>query len=380
VRKSDGAELRRALVRELERAGVLSRGAVRDAFLAVPRERFLRDFAAREGLAAVYRDEAILTRRDPRGAPASSSSQPAIMAMMLERLALERGARVLEIGTGTGYNAALLATIVGPGGRVVSVELDPETVAKAQHALQEGGYAVEVVAGDGREGFAPEAPYDRVIVTASAETVPRSWYDQLVDGGIVVVPLRVSAATMQAIPALRKEAGGFRSVAVLCGSFMPLRGAPDEPIDEPGGIDLPDGLELSHVAGSGLDAEAGRRLEKLVTGAPRVRLVDLRATRWALGLYLALEAPPGRFVDGPAGAGVIAPNGGGIALVTGSRRHAVLAAWGDPEAEALLGELLAGWRELGEPAEAQLDELLELRISYPGGVPTLSHRWRRAAA
>src|SRR3989440_8507888 len=124
------------LVRRLERGGTIWSPAVREAFLAVPRERFLPG----RPLEQVYRDEAILTRRDAGGAPTSSSSQPAMMALMLEQLRLEPGQRVLEIGAGTGYNAALLATIVGPR-RVVSVELDPETAAEARDALE--GYEVE---------------------------------------------------------------------------------------------------------------------------------------------------------------------------------------------------------------------------------------------
>jgi protein-L-isoaspartate(D-aspartate) O-methyltransferase len=327
---AESAELRQTLVRRLERAGLISSARVRNAFLAVPRERFLPG----RRLDAVYRDEAILTRRDESGAPASSSSQPAIMALMLERLLLEPGQRVLEIGAGTGYNAALLATIAGPG-NVVSVELDPETAAEARGALED--YGVEVVTADGREGWAPGAPYERMVVTASAEAVPRAWHEQLVEGGIAVVPLRLGAGAPQAIPALRKTEDGFRSVSVLCGGFMPLRG--------------------------GASAEPEERI--VLTGPGRLRPFPGRSRRWTFGLYVALEAPGDAYVDGEKGFGVAV--GDGVALVT----EWGLAAWGGPEAEELLDRLLEEWRDRGRPGEGELT----IAITYDDGASRLEHAW-----
>ena len=318
-------------MQRLERAGAISSTRVRDAFLAVPRERFLPGLP----LQAVYRDEAILTRRDATGAPASSSSQPAIMALMLERLELEPGQRVLEIGAGTGYNAALLSTIAGHG-RVVSVELDPETAAEARRALE--GYGVEVVTGDGRVGWATGAPYSRLIVTASAESVPRAWHDQLAEGGIAVVPLRLGSGAPQAIPALRKTAGGFRSVSVLCGGFMPLRGGPP-------------GRHATPVAPA---------------GPPRLRPFPGPMQRWMFALYVALEAPDEAYVDQDHGFGVTVEDG--VALVTESG----LAAWGGPAAEELLGRLLEDWRARGRPGERELT----ITVDYVNGESRLTHAWQ----
>jgi protein-L-isoaspartate(D-aspartate) O-methyltransferase len=328
---ADSAELRQALVRRLERAGVVSSTPVRDAFLAVPRERFLPG----RRLDVVYRDEAILTRRDETGAPMSSSSQPAMMALMLERLLLEPGQRVLEIGAGTGYNAALLSRIVGPG-NVVSVELDPETAAEAREALE--GYDVEVVTGDGREGWARGALYDRMIVTASTEAVPRAWHEQLAEGGIAVVPLRLGGGAPQAIPALRKTAEGFQSVSVLCGGFMPLRGGPS--------------------------SERGARLT--LTGPSRVRPFPGRTRRWTFALYVALEAPRDAYVDGEEGFGVAVDDS--VALVT----EWGLAAWGGPEAEELLDRLLDEWRARGRPGERELT----ITVAYDDGTSRLEHAWQ----
>jgi protein-L-isoaspartate(D-aspartate) O-methyltransferase len=191
---SDSRPARAQLVAELERRALIRSERVREAFFAVPRELFVPEFATREGLEAVYRDDAILTKQSEHGVPLSSSSQPSIMAVMLEQLCVEEGMRVLEIGTGTGYNAALLSLLVGARGQVVSVDLDGPIAAAARRALREGGYRVRVVHADGRAAFPGAAPYDRIIVTASADTVPRAWFEQLMDGGLLQVPLRLATS------------------------------------------------------------------------------------------------------------------------------------------------------------------------------------------
>ncbi len=201
--------------------------AVRRAFLAVPRERFLPEVAEHEGLERVYQNQAIVTVKDERGVPASSSSQPSLMAAMLEQLDLRAGHRVLEVGAGTGYNAALLAKLVGARGRVVSVELDPATARGARRALASVKSGARVVRGDGRDGWPLAAPYDRIIVTASTPAVPAVWHEQLVDGGLLELPLRLARAVeAQVIVTLRKQGDALRSEALLPGGFMPLRDAP----------------------------------------------------------------------------------------------------------------------------------------------------------
>lgn len=117
----------------------------------------------------------------------SSSSQPSLMAEMIDMLELEPGMRVMEIGTGTGYNAALLAHLLGSE-NVVSVEIDPELAAHAQGALERAGFFVEVIAANGETGYPPGAPYDRIIVTAAAHTVPYAWVEQTRPGGMILVP------------------------------------------------------------------------------------------------------------------------------------------------------------------------------------------------
>src|SRR5207249_127779 len=99
--------------------------------------------------------------------------------------------RILEIGAGTGYNAALLAQLTGPGGQVTTVDIDPEVTAQARHALDTTGYGrVHVVTRDGALGDAEHAPYDRIILTAGAWDVPPAWWEQLAPGGRMVLPYR----------------------------------------------------------------------------------------------------------------------------------------------------------------------------------------------
>jgi protein-L-isoaspartate(D-aspartate) O-methyltransferase len=226
VSTASSLDLRRRLVQHLRRRGFLQDPRVADAFLAVPRELFLADVVQGSGLAAVYHDEAIVIERDPvTGMPLSSSSQPAIMALMLQMLDVRPGHRVIEIGAGTGYNAALLHRLVEPEGMVATIDIEPDLAARAAAALAALGARVQVVVADGRLGLPGAAPVDRIEVTASSDEIPRAWYDQLRSGGKLVVPLRLSATleSTHAVTAFQKVPGGFDSLAVTPGGFMPLR-------------------------------------------------------------------------------------------------------------------------------------------------------------
>jgi protein-L-isoaspartate(D-aspartate) O-methyltransferase len=221
-------EMRRRLVAHLRRRGYLRDQRVTRAFLTVPRELFLPQELRRVGLAGVYRDDAIVTRRDPQTrAPTSSSSQPAIMAVMLEMLGVRPGERVVEIGAGTGYNAALLGLLTGRDGRVVTLDVDVETATAAARGLRSFRSSAQVVVADGAGSWplGPAPGVDRLEVTASTDDVPRSWFDQLVPGGTAVVPLRLSDAgdRAHAVTAFVKVEDGFDSVAITSGGFMPLR-------------------------------------------------------------------------------------------------------------------------------------------------------------
>ncbi|MEV7915581.1 methyltransferase domain-containing protein [Streptomyces griseus] len=178
------------------------------AFRGVPRHTFLpgtvwvgddleecdRATAPAEWLRHAYADTAVVTQVND-GATAApeerwascSASAPSIVFRMLDLLDVRPGHRVLEIGTGTGWNAALLAHRLGPG-RVTTVEVDPELAATSAVRLEGAGADVHAVHGDGARGHERGGPYDRVIATCSVRSVPPAWIAQTRPGGVVLVP------------------------------------------------------------------------------------------------------------------------------------------------------------------------------------------------
>jgi protein-L-isoaspartate(D-aspartate) O-methyltransferase len=140
------------------------------AFRTVLRHQFVPGTPLEE----VYSNRLVLTKQDQDGQWISSSSQPAIMAIMLEQLGLEPGHRLLEIGAGTGYNAALMAHIVGKAGQVVTVDIDEDLVEAAREHLTMAGFEqVQVVCADGGYGYVEAAPFDRIILTVGGLISPQ---------------------------------------------------------------------------------------------------------------------------------------------------------------------------------------------------------------
>ncbi|HEV2654947.1 MAG TPA: methyltransferase, FxLD system [Ktedonobacteraceae bacterium] len=211
--------LHQGLVDQLKSNGYLSSASVEAAFRAVPRHLFLPDVALEE----VYRDQAIVTK-SLHGQFVSSSSQPAIMAIMLEQLQLQPGQRVLEIGAGTGYNAALMAHIVGEAGQVVTIDIDEDIVEGARTHLAAAGFErVHVVCTDGGLGYPEAAPYDRVILTVNAADITPSWRAQLKPDGRLLLPLLLRGP--QASIAFAPVGDHMESLSVNACGFMGLRGA-----------------------------------------------------------------------------------------------------------------------------------------------------------
>ncbi|MDQ2880749.1 MAG: hypothetical protein M3Y48_05665 [Actinomycetota bacterium] len=148
------------------------------------------DLSGQQGLALVYSPTTLVTEVDAEGGAVSSSTKPDLMVRMLETLDVHDGHRVLEIGTGTGYNVALLACRLGDE-RVFSLDVGTDLVAAAGQRLAAIGCYPRLTARDGIEGWPEHAPYDRIIATCSVPRVPWAWAQQLTPGGKVLADLKV---------------------------------------------------------------------------------------------------------------------------------------------------------------------------------------------
>lgn len=220
---SDWRPMAAAMTEQLMAKGELTVPAWRQAFQGTPRHLFVPDHSRTDA----YAQDALVTQwvADDMGnkRPTSSLSAPAAVAVMLERLDVQEGHRVLEIGTGTGYNAALLAHRLGPA-NVTSIEIDPQVADQARQALATAGYPVTVITADGAKGYPPHAPYDRIISTASVQQVPYPWVAQTRAGGKILTPWG-SAYHNGALVCLTVAGNGSAQGRIVGNvSFMLLRG------------------------------------------------------------------------------------------------------------------------------------------------------------
>lgn len=201
---------REAMVEEqLLRRGIRD-AAVVEAFRAVPRHRFVGE---------AHRSEAYDDHPLPIG-EGQTISQPYMVALMTQCLGLERDARVLEIGTGCGYQAAILARIAR---EVCTVERIGALAKKAEALLGDLGYTnVRFFVGDGSRGLPEIAPYDGIVVTAGSPRIPQPLIDQLAEGGRLVIP--VGGRWSQELLVVRKERGGVAQQGVCGCVFVPLVG------------------------------------------------------------------------------------------------------------------------------------------------------------
>lgn len=194
------------MVDTLLQQGVFRDERVREALLDVPREAF------------VVEGDAFLDAPQPIGG-GQTISAPHMVAMMAEALDVKPGHRVLEVGGGSGYHAAVLARLCSPG-RVVSVERIPELAAKARDTLRRSGVGnVEMVEGDGSLGHPAGAPYDRISVAAGAPALPAPLLDQLAPDGVLLIP--VGPLDMQTLVRVTKDG---TQVPLMAVRFVPLVG------------------------------------------------------------------------------------------------------------------------------------------------------------
>jgi protein-L-isoaspartate(D-aspartate) O-methyltransferase len=205
---ADESVSRMEFLLNLRRRGIMDQAVLR-AMDEVPREHFVRP----ELLEAAYADHAL---------PISCGqtiSQPYVVAYMTEQLELRPDHRVLEIGTGSGYQAAVLSRLAR---EVVSIERYRTLAETARTRLQTLGLRnVEIVVGDGLKGCPDHAPFDRIMVTAAAETVPAALLDQLSENGILLLPLGPHSGAQQIVK-LRKTMDGIGREELLPVRFVPL--------------------------------------------------------------------------------------------------------------------------------------------------------------
>jgi protein-L-isoaspartate(D-aspartate) O-methyltransferase len=239
---ADEAEIRVTVERyvdQLKAAGAIGSAAVERAFRAVERHRLLETFYQRDAdgwktlehdpghprrdhLALIYADTALATRRID-GLPASSTSQASLVARMLELLDLSQGMKILEVGAGTGYNAALLAEIVGGQRLVVTVDVLEDVVDQTRRLLAAAGYPqIQVLLRDGFEGVPEEAPFDRIVATVGCSDLSPHWAEQLADDGAMLVPLQDASGHPLAL--LRMDGGVLHGRLVERTGFIPVRG------------------------------------------------------------------------------------------------------------------------------------------------------------
>jgi len=327
--------------------------AVLDAFRAVPRHRLVPVFwEVSDGPWTGWRDpvehragdgdaralellhdveRAFPTRRSGPDGVTTSASAPRLLAAQAEHLDLRPGLTILEIGTGPGYFAALLAELVGPGGRVVSVDVDEAVADAARARLAECGYDLTVLAGDGDAGAPAQAPFDRIVGSVGCTDVARAWLEQLAPGGFALVPLLHGCTH----PMLAVTPDGRGRVRIPSG-YVSIQGRQAS-------------VRLWPHARAGVETTEREPLPGRVGAALTVAADDrtpFGGPLWALGFWVAANDQRAAFLaalnDGAGSSANIDPGQGQVA-------------WGGPAGRAMAEDLLAHasrWAELGAPALA----------------------------
>jgi Protein-L-isoaspartate carboxylmethyltransferase len=212
--------------------------ATQRAYLATPRHQFVRRYRRwgvkewnevnednlEEHLATLYSDRALVLFGDDDDDVPSTISQPSFVLRMLDMLQLEAGQKVFELGGGSGWNAALMGQLVGPQGCVYSLELLPEMAHTAAATIDALGIKnVKVIEGDGGEGYAAGALYDRAIFTAGAYDLPHPFFEQIREGGLFLVVIKNEGGG-DTLFLLRKEHEYFESMDSMPCGFVQMRG------------------------------------------------------------------------------------------------------------------------------------------------------------
>ncbi len=181
---------KQVLLSKLQREGYLKTPAIIQAFEKVDRKDFVRENEKE----IAYQNSALPIGHE------QTISQPLVVAFMLELLQPKKGEKILDVGTGSGWQAALLAELVGTKGKIIAVECVSELAGFARKNILKYkilAKRVEIIQGDGSFGFPAEAPFDRIVAAASAEHVPAAWKKQLKEGGCIVAPVRESIVRLR---------------------------------------------------------------------------------------------------------------------------------------------------------------------------------------
>jgi protein-L-isoaspartate(D-aspartate) O-methyltransferase len=338
---------------------------VTDAFYAVPRHRFVTRYRTfrnprwfevtdenlEEHLAMLYADRALVIHGEDADfeaiagrKPVSTISQPTFVLQMIDMLELEAGHRVFELGSGSGWNAALIGHVVGATGKVVSVEIIPELVRSARASIAAAGLEhVEILEGDGGDGYEPHAPYDRAVFTSGAYDLPRVFYRQMRPGGLLLFVLKNKGGADTLI-LLEKFEDHFRSRrSQLCG-FVPMVGKFHVESMEPTPLD-------QLLASAGISPEPVETTPFWWSGASEDNFIWVTS---GLRSFLAISEPGFEAVrlDKPTTIfGILDRTSNGLVLA----RHDRLVCYGSTEPRQTLIASLKRWIDRGMPALANLE-------------------------
>ena len=340
------SEFEQPFIDMLRVAGGLKSAAVEAAFRAVPRHLFIERYYAggkrprlihldprrptRHQLQKIYFDSPLLSHRNPP----SSTSQPSLVAGMLEALDVRPGSRVMEIGAGTGWNAGLIAHLASPRGRVDTIDIQAEVARLARRHLRlAGSRNARVHTGDGARGLPGRAPFDRIVTTVTVPEVFPAWIDQLKPGGILL-------ATLAALPGesdclltrFHRRRDHLAGDVVMLPGFMLFTG---RHAVQPPPKQL---LESLRERGSFKPSPPWKPWQEYLR---RQRLVDI-------AFFATLEGMSFRSV-GPGSWLFSGPDLEGTCLVTPDGCEAM----GSSDAWERLCEVFRGWIDLGAPSRQQ---------------------------
>lgn len=287
------ADFRDNMIEKLKTEGFITDSRVERAMRTVPRHRFghwlsLETVHARGAHPLPGATDATM----------STISDPAAVAIMLEPLELLPGQRVLEIGAGTGYNAALIAELVGETGHVTAVDIEPYVVAAAKTNLQATGYGrVEVILGDGGFGFAKNAPYDCITATVGLWEIPLEWFAQLAHGGRIAAPVHISGEPYEHVYVVLEIEGGhlagrvtsFVNMVLMRGAAGAHSATPTQALSAEGVT--PKTIRVNIYRRDDANAPAPQALE--VTGGRATKVIEKTHTVIALEIEVQKDTEAG---------------------------------------------------------------------------------------